>query len=141
MSTTLTERPAPSAEATKLDLDLWWLVAIGSVIVSVTLASIFAPDLVSGSAQEHLPLAALTSWLWGAAAIGYIAFVGPGRATPSMALSVAVLWFAVAATSIAVPDFVTGSDPTRIPLAAMIAPVVGTIVTGFLCLHTAARST
>lgn len=140
MSSTLTERPAPTVADAKLDLDAWWLVAIGSVILSVTLASIFSPDLVTGFVQEHLPLAALTSWLWGAAAIGYIAFVGPGRTTPSLALSVAVLWFAVAATCIAVPDFVTGSDPTRIPLAALIAPVVGTIVTGFLCLRAAVRS-
>ena len=30
-----------------------------------SLLSLFAPDLVSGSEQEHLPVAAFTTWFWG----------------------------------------------------------------------------
>ena len=47
-------------------------LAIVSIWVSVVLASVFAPDLVSGSQQEHLPLVGLTAWLWGAIATGIV---------------------------------------------------------------------
>lgn len=124
---------------TTATFDTWWLVAVGSVMVSVLLASIFSPDMISGAEQEHLPLAPLTLWVWGAAAIGYLSFVRREGADPVFGLSVAVLWAAVAATSIFAPELVTGADPTRIPIAALVAPVVGTIVTGFLTLNVALR--
>jgi hypothetical protein len=95
--------------------------------------------MVTGSAHEHLPLAAFTDWIWGAVAIAYLAFVRGERADATLAISVSLLWLAVAITSIAAPVFVTGTDPTTIPLAALIAPTVGAIVTGFLALHAAAR--
>jgi hypothetical protein len=120
-------------------IDYWWLVSVGSVVVAVLLASLFSPDMVTGSAQEHLPLAGFTDWLWGAVAIGYLSFVRKDKADMSLGISVGLLWLAVAATSIFAPEFVTGSDPTHIPLAAMLAPVVGTIVTGFLALHATTR--
>lgn len=132
----MTTHTAPATEpATTLATGRWWLAAVGSVVVAIALASVFTPDLVTGSAQEHLPIAAITDWVWGAAALGYLAFVDRDRLAPAHAIAVAVLWFAVAAASIGAPELVTGSDPTRLPLVALIAPVVGTIVTGFLCLH------
>jgi hypothetical protein len=124
---------------TTATFDRWWLLAVGSVMVSVLLASIFSPDMVSGTEQEHLPLAPLTLWVWGAAAIGYLSFVRRDGADPAFGLSVAILWAAVAATSIFAPELVTGADPTRIPIAALVAPVVGTIVTGFIALNVALR--
>jgi hypothetical protein len=124
---------------TTATFDTWWLVAVGSVMVSVLLASIFSPDMISGAEQVHLPLAPLTLWVWGAAAIGYLSFVRREGADPVFGLSVAILWAAVAATSIFAPELVTGADPTRIPIAALVAPVVGTIVTGFLALNVALR--
>ena len=124
---------------TTATFDTWWLVAVVSVLISVLLASIFSPDMVSGVEQEHLPLAPLTLWIWGAAAVGYLSFVRRDGADPVFGLSVAILWAAVAATSIFAPELVTGADPTRIPIAALVAPVVGTIVTGFLALNVALR--
>ena len=124
---------------TTATFDTWWLVAVGSVMVSVLLASIFSPDMISGAEQEHLPLAPLTLWVWGAAAVGYLSFVRRDGPDPVFGLSVAILWAAVAATSIFAPELVTGADPTRIPIAALVAPVVGTIVTGFLALNVALR--
>jgi hypothetical protein len=123
----------------KAGIDIWWLTAVTAVVVAVLLASLFSPDMVTGSQQEHLPMAAFTDWLWGAVAIGYLAFVRRDRSDPSLGISVAVLWAAVALSSIFAPEFVTGSDPTTIPIASMIAPVIGTIVTGFLALHSATR--
>src|SRR5215204_4251098 len=43
---------------------LWTAIGIGGIWVGVLLISLFAPDLVSGSEQQHLPLAAFTTWFW-----------------------------------------------------------------------------
>lgn len=121
--------------ATRTRVDRWWLAAIGSVLVAVLLASIYSPDLVTGTQQEHLALPAVIDWMWAGVAIGYLASVGPARADATLAVATALLWFSVAAASIFAPEFVTGTDPTRIPIVALIAPVIGTVMTGFLCLH------
>ena len=42
-----------------------------------------------------------------------------------------------AVASIFAPPLVTGTDPTRIPLVAMLVPLAAMAVTGFICLHTA----
>ncbi|HEU4908657.1 MAG TPA: hypothetical protein VFT17_07320 [Propionibacteriaceae bacterium] len=54
--------------ATTADLSwmLWTAIGIGGIWVAVLLLSLLAPDLVSGSEQEHLPVAAFTAWFWGA---------------------------------------------------------------------------
>jgi hypothetical protein len=44
---------------------LWTAIGIGGIWIAVLLLSLLAPDLVSGSQQEHLPVAAFTSWFWG----------------------------------------------------------------------------
>jgi predicted MFS family arabinose efflux permease len=128
------ERPA-----VRTRFDYWWLVAVGSVIVAVLFASLYSPDMITGSSHEHLPLAAFSDWLWGSVAIGYLSYVRRDRSDATFGISVGVLWLAVALTSIFASPFVTGSDPTTIPLAALIAPVVGAIVTGFLALHAVSR--
>ena len=120
-------------------------VAVAGIWVGMVLATIFAPDMVSGSQQEHLPLASMTDWMWGAVATGLIVFGfarGRGAAARSVwtGVAVAAIWLAVAVASIFVPDFVTGSDPTRIPLAAMISPVAGMIATAFLAIFIAGSS-
>ena len=50
-------------------------------------------------------------------------------------LSVVVIWAVVALTGIFAPELVTGTDPTRIPLAALVTPVAGLVATGFVALH------
>ena len=134
MVTTTDTRSVPATR-----IDPWWLIAVGAVVLTTTAASIYSPDMVTGSNQEHLPLAAFTDWIWGAVAVAYLAFVRDERADATFAISVSLLWLAVAITSIAAPAFVTGTDPTTIPLAALISPTVGAIVTGFLALHATAR--
>lgn len=121
-------------------LDRWWLTATGSVAVAVLLASTLSPDLVSGTPPDQIPLAALLDWFWGSIAIAYLAAAGPGRADPTLAVSVVLLWFAIAATSIFAPSLVTGSDPTTVPVAALVAPVVGAITTGFLAIAAVRRT-
>lgn len=110
--------------------------------MATLLFSIFAPDLVSGSQQEHLPIAGLTAWPWAAAATGYVLMatrVRDASDDPSVwlgfELSVVVIWAVVALAGIFAPELVTGSDPTRVPLAALVAPVAGLVATGFVALH------
>ncbi len=106
------------------------------------LLSVFAPDMVTGSQQEHLPLGGLIAWLWAAAATGYVLMATHAREEsddPSrwlgFELSVLTIWVVVALAGIFAPELVTGTDPTRIPLAALVAPVAGLVATGFVALH------
>jgi hypothetical protein len=117
-------------------------VAVAAIWVATLLFSVFAPDLVSGSQQEHLPIAGLTAWPWAAAATGYVLMATRVREASDDArvwlgfeLSVVVIWGVVALAGIFAPELVTGSDPTRVPLAALVAPVAGLVATGFVALH------
>jgi hypothetical protein len=53
---------------------LWTAIGIGGIWVAVLLLSLLAPDLVSGSQQDHLPVAAFTAWFWGG--VGTLVFCG-----------------------------------------------------------------
>jgi hypothetical protein len=118
---------------------VWTLVGLLGIWVSVIVVSLFAPHMVSGSEQEHLPIAAFTTWLWGV--LGTAIYVwGMGRLRRSTDLREAwigltsatlAIWGVGAAVAIAAPEFVTGSDPTRIPLAAFLAPIGAVVLTGF----------
>jgi hypothetical protein len=44
---------------------LWTAIGIGGIWVAVLLISLLAPNLVSGSEQQHLPVAAFATWFWG----------------------------------------------------------------------------
>jgi hypothetical protein len=124
-------------------------VAVGGLWLAMALSSVFAPDLIS-DAQDHVPIVALTIWIWGAVATGFVLFGAAFPARDRMArwgLPVAVLgiWGAVALASIFAPTIVaggdqaigTGSDQTIIPIAGLFAPVAGAVATGFACLAAA----
>jgi hypothetical protein len=128
--------PAPTRD----DRFLMVGIAAAAVWLSIGLSSLFTPDMITGTEQEHIPITALTMWLWGAIATGLILMTGgmgrglaDGRWRALAAVSVAI-WGVVAAASIWSPELVTGTDPTRIPIAALIAPVAGAIATAFTCL-------
>jgi len=115
----------------------WTAVGLGAIWLAVLLISLFAPDMVSGSEQEHLPVAAFATWFWGLVASAALLW-GMGRLRGSAArrpiwvgLGVAVVgvWAVAAVLSITLPVFVTGSDPTRIPIAAMVAPPAAALLT------------
>jgi hypothetical protein len=116
---------------------LWTAIGIGGIWVAVLAISLFAPDLVSGSEQQHLPVAAITTWFWGG--IGTLILLWAmgrlrDRATwqPTwIGLSVVTLGIWVVATILAItlPVMVTGTDPTRIPFAALFAPVAAAMLT------------
>ena len=116
---------------------LWTAIGIGAIWVAVLLISLFSPDLVSGSEQEHLPVAAMTAWFWGG--IGTVILLlamGRLRGRPSwqpiwLGLSVAtlVIWTVATILAITLPVIETGTDPTRVPVAAIVAPIAAAMLT------------
>lgn len=137
-------RPIGGLDRVPADVYAWALtgVAILSIWVSVALATIFAPDFVSGSQQEHLPLVGWLDWIWGIVATSFVMLAavqgiraGVAKVAPwvVLAVGVAVTWAMVALITAFAPVFVTGTDPTRIPLAALGIPILGAFPTWFIC--------
>jgi hypothetical protein len=117
-------------------------IAIGSIWLAILVAGTYAPDFVSGSQHEHLALVGGGDWIWGLVATAFVVLAvldGFRRhavsTTPwwGLAIGIAITWAVVACVSVTAPVFVTGTDPTTIPLAAMGIPVVGVFVTWFVC--------
>jgi hypothetical protein len=116
---------------------LWTAIGIGGIWVAVLLLSLLAPDLVSGSEQDHLPVAAFTAWFWGG--VGTLVFLWVmGRLRGSatwqpiwIGLSLVTLgiWAVATILGITLPVMETGTDPTRIPFAAIFAPVAAAMLT------------
>ncbi|HEY8526766.1 MAG TPA: hypothetical protein VIL48_17480 [Acidimicrobiales bacterium] len=110
---------------------------IAGIWLAVVLISVLAPDMVTGSEQQHLPVAAFATWLWGLIATAVLVVaVGRlrGRLThrpvwTGLAVATVVVWAVATVLALAGPRFETGTDPTRIPLAALIAPVAATVLT------------
>jgi hypothetical protein len=115
----------------------WTAIGLGSIWIAVLAISVFAPDLVSGSAQEHLPVAAFTTWFWGG--LGTLVFLwamgklrGDARwrlTWIGLASVIVALWALATILAIILPVFVTGTDPTRIPIGAFFAPVAAAMLT------------
>ncbi len=150
MSHTIARSAPTAAAARRTGTETLASLAPGVAVAAIWLAtlcfSVFAPDLVSGSQQDHVPIAGLTAWVWAAAATGYVLMAARSRSTGddpavwlSFELSVVVIWAVVALAGIFAPDLVTGTDPTRIPLAALVTPVAGMVATGFVALHACTR--
>jgi hypothetical protein len=123
---------------------IWALtgITVAAIWVGVVLASIYAPDFVSGSQHEHLALVGGGDWIWGLVATSFVVLAAQKgiRAhavalTPwiALAVGVAVVWIGVALVSAFAPVWVTGTDPTTIPAAAMGVPILGTFLTWFAC--------
>lgn len=118
-------------------------LAIATIWVAILVSSVYAPALITGSNHEQLPVVAITDWIWGGVATALILLAGAvaprdgAGVWPMMALTIATIWVVVAVVSVFAPAFVTGTDPTTIPLAAMLAPIGGLTVTAFLSVFAA----
>ena len=109
--------------------------AVAAIWVAALAAAVLAPDLVTGSEHEHLPVVALTVWLWASFATGFVLMLDRARrATWSSMAPIVVVWVVVAAAVAMGPVLTTGSDPTELPLVAMLVPVFGAIATAFAAL-------
>ena len=115
----------------------WTVAGIAGIWVAVTLISLFAPDMVTGSEQQHFPAAAFGAWLWGlAATAAFVWAMGKLRGDAvrqpiwiGLAAATAAVWLVATVLSIALPVYETGSDPTRLPVGAMVAPVAAALLT------------
>jgi hypothetical protein len=116
---------------------LWTAIGIGGIWVAVLLLRLLAPDMVTGSEQQHLPIAAFTTWFWGGVGTLVVLWAmarlrGSVRWQPIwIGLSVATvgIWALATILGITLPVMVTGTDPTRIPFAAIFAPIAAAMLT------------
>jgi hypothetical protein len=140
-------------EITRPDLSFAYLmtgVAIGCIVVSGVLGSIFTPDLVStsgatvGYVHQHVPLAAYMGWIFDVIAIAMVlptamqgirAKVTDRVPWTMLGLGAGGIWLAVMFISIFTPVMVTGTAPwiTEVPLASILSVIAGLILTGLLC--------
>jgi putative oligomerization/nucleic acid binding protein len=132
--------PTTSDQTVSLPYALTGL-AIVSIWVSVVLAMIFSPDMVSGSQHEHLA-SGWGDWIWGAVATGFVVTTAlegfRAKATNQAAwlglgFGVTAIWIGVVLVSVFSPRFVTGTDPTLLPFGAWLSPIAGLILTWFVC--------
>ena len=116
---------------------LWTAIGIGGIWVAVVLISLLSPDMVSGSEQEHQKATAFVTWFWGG--VGTLVFLwAMGRLRGDAmwrltwtGLSIVTLgvWTVATVVAIATPVVETGSDPTRLPVGAFVAPVAAAMLT------------
>jgi hypothetical protein len=107
---------------------LWTAIGTAGIWIAVVVISFFALDMVSGSEHQHLPIAAFSTWLWGAIGTAFFIWAmgklrGSGRWSSTwIGVSVAtlVVWTVATIIAITAPEFVTGTDPhpLRRPLRA-----------------------
>jgi len=117
-------------------------IALAGICISGVLGSIFSPNLVTGVQQEQVPIGAFVGWIFDAIAIGMVAAVAIKgiRAevidrAPWMVLGLATasIWLAVMFAAIYSPVWVTGTDPTRLPIWSGLSVIAGVVLTGILC--------
>lgn len=108
--------------------------AVTAVWASAVLTAVSAPSLVTGPEHRHLPLAALTSWVWAAAATGFLSRTGRSRMAMRTVATVVYAWAAAGLLAATAPPVVTGTAPTVIPVTPVAAPAVACLVTGYAVL-------
>jgi uncharacterized protein YacL len=125
-------------------------VAIGCIVVSGVMGSIFSPDFVStsgtanGYTYQHAPVAAYSGWIWNSIAIAMVlsaamkgirAKVADRAAWTLLGLGAGGIWLAVMFVSIFAPVMVSGTAPwlTWTPLGEIFSVIAGIILTWILC--------
>lgn len=117
------------------------VVAVVVIWLAVVLVSIFAPDMISGAQQDHVPIAALLTWIWGLIATrSLVTTLIAARARPErirdarvLVSGIVVVWISATLFGIFGPETVTGSDPTHLPVSAIIAPIIAMVLTTTAC--------
>jgi len=136
-----TPTPGPRSTSRSATADGSWMAwsaaGVAGIWVAVVLISLLAPDMVTGSEQQHMPIAAATSWLWGLmATIGFLWAMTRLRGRASrrpiwigLTTATLVLWLVATILSTTLPVVETGTDPTRLPVGAMVAPLAAAVLT------------
>jgi hypothetical protein len=115
----------------------WTAAGVAVIWVAVALISVFSPDMVTGSEQEHRPVAAFATWISGVVGTGaFLWMMGKLRGSVTrrpvwigLSVTTVAIWTAATILSIVLPVVETGSDPTRLPVGAMVAPVAAAMLT------------
>lgn len=123
-------------------------VALIAIWAAATAAAIYAPDLVIGSQHDHLQLAMFFAWPLAAVATGMVLLAagvsrrGGETAGPWIvfALLNGLAWIGAALTSVFAAPMVTGTDPTTIPVAVLVAPLFAVLVTAYASIYVAGAS-
>jgi hypothetical protein len=115
----------------------WPLTAVVAIWICTAITVLGAPDMVTGSEHEHLPLALMTAWLWAVVGSAYALMTPQRSSRAGWTVAVVVVWLAAAVVAVLAPVLVTGTDPTRIPIAVVITPPVAAVITGLLSLRQA----
>ena len=126
--------------------DRTWLLrlggaGLGAVWAAVIVISLYSPDSVSGVPQDHVPIAAVLTWVWGLMAsrsmvTTLVAQRDHPERQPEVRLlvgGVAMVWFLATILAVFGPEIVTGTDPTRFPIAAILAPIAAMVFTRMGC--------
>jgi len=113
---------------------LWLIVALSSIWLAVILISVLAPDMYS-QWDGTFPIAAATTWFFGAIATGAVIKEIARRRSPKkvyigIAIVTTIIWLAAIPVSIFVPLLVNSWDKSEFPLAAILAPLAAAAVTG-----------
>ena len=117
-------------------------IALGCIVVSGILGSIFTPDMVTGTQHQHLPIAAFVGWIFDLVAIGMVvpvaiqgirAEVTDQAPWTMLGFGVGAIWLAVMVVSIFTPVWVTGTDPTEMPIWGLFSAIAGVVLTGIVC--------
>jgi hypothetical protein len=116
---------------------LWSGLAIAAIWAATAAAAIWAPGLISGSAHEHIPIVAINVPVWALLATGFVVMAPATTASDRRRLwavyaaVVSVIWAAACAIAIVGPPIITGSDPTMIPIAGIVAPILAMAATAY----------
>jgi uncharacterized membrane protein YhaH (DUF805 family) len=111
---------------------------VSSIWVALAAASIWSPDLISGTDDTHVPIAAFTDWFYAVIATGLV-LMAFSRRTPDVGRSswaaftvaISVIWLVVAITSVWSPHLISGAEDTHVPIAALVSPIAGVLATAF----------
>ena len=108
--------PQPEAEGSRYRFAA---MAVGGIWGALAAASIWSPELISGTDQTRVPIAAFTDWFYALIATGLV-LLAFSRRTPDLprsawaafTLLISGIWLVVAIASIWTPDLVSARcDP------------------------------
>ncbi|HEX6937609.1 MAG TPA: hypothetical protein VF227_13900 [Actinomycetes bacterium] len=117
------------------------VIGVAGIWLAVLVISIFSPDMVTGSEQEHVPIAAILTWIWGLIATrSLVTALAAQRDRPEnvadlrwLVGGILAVWLVAAVVSVFAPVNVTGADPTKMPVGAILAPIAAMVLTTTAC--------
>jgi len=108
--------------------------AVAAVWISSAWISAASPDLVTGPAQRHVQVAALSTWVWAMVATVFLRLPGTEILPRETVRFVIGTWGATTLLAVTAPVIVVGQHANQIPLMACLAPALAALATGYALL-------